>query len=97
MFRHLCVKRPNRFQAEESGERRGGHAAVPKGAVDDALRPDDLAILAVQAQFAVQRPGAFASTAGSPNIESITLMHRSLLRQNGIGCGGRERLTMDGC
>ena len=34
MLRHPRVKRPDRFQAEESGERLGGHAAAPKGAVD---------------------------------------------------------------
>ena len=34
MLRHPRVKRPGLFQAEESGERLGGHAAAPKGAVD---------------------------------------------------------------
>ena len=34
MFRHPRVKRPGLFKAEESGERLGGHAAAPKGAVD---------------------------------------------------------------
>jgi hypothetical protein len=34
MLRHPRVKRPDLFQAEESGERLGGHAATPKGAVD---------------------------------------------------------------
>ena len=34
MLRHPRVKRPGLFQAEESGERFGGHAAAPKGAVD---------------------------------------------------------------
>jgi len=62
MLRHPGVKRPGLFQAEESGERLSGHAAAPKGAVDDALRPDDLAIFAVQAEFALQGLGAFAST-----------------------------------
>ena len=34
MLRHPRVKRPGLLQAEESGERLGGHAAAPKGAVD---------------------------------------------------------------
>jgi len=34
MLRHPRVKRPDLFQAEEGGERLGGHAAAPKGAVD---------------------------------------------------------------
>jgi hypothetical protein len=39
MLRHPRVKRPDLFQAEESGERLGGHAAALS--VDDARRPDD--------------------------------------------------------
>jgi hypothetical protein len=52
--------------------------------VDDALWPDDLAIFAVHAEFALQRIGAFASTAERRTSRSITLMHG-------------KRLTMDGC
>jgi hypothetical protein len=34
MLRHPGVERSGLFQAEESVERLGGHAAAPKGAVD---------------------------------------------------------------
>ena len=34
MLCHARVKRPDGFKAKESGERLGGHAAAPKGAVD---------------------------------------------------------------
>lgn len=37
MLRHPGVRRPNLFQAEECGERLGGYAAAPKGAVDPAI------------------------------------------------------------
>jgi hypothetical protein len=45
MLRHPRVKRPDRFEAEERGERLRGHAATPKGAVDPAIHA------AVHAEF----------------------------------------------
>src|SRR6266404_2230607 len=96
MLRYPRVKRPGLFQAEKSGERLGGHAAVPKGAVDpiaDLSLPLRRPTANVSGYLAVNDHRLFQKRVVSQELRPM-LVERSPVARMERDHGHRDRISL---